>query len=245
MSNSRILIAELAGTWLMITFGCGVVANVLLARSKGFGAGWLAICTGWAFAVTIGVYASNAVSGGHLNPTITLANWVLGKTEASQIPAYVVGQFLGAVLGAVTVWLAYLPHWSVTDDASLKRGVFCTAPAIRSYPSNVLCEAIGTFVLVLGAQLMLTSDNFQKETGFPEGLAPFMVGVLVWAIGLSLGGPTGYAINPFRDLGPRLAHAMLPIAGKGDSDWTYAWVPIVGPILGALLAALVYRQVWQ
>ncbi len=244
MSQLQILTAELIGTWFLITLGCGVVANVLLTRSKGAGAGWIVIATGWGFAVAIGVYAANSVSGGHLNPAVTIAMLALGKTPLDQVPAYVAGQFAGALLGATTVWLCYLPHWAATNDQGAKLGVFCTAPAIRSPIANFMSELIGTFVLVFGVLRILTADNMQAGSGFAEGFAPLVVGVLVWSIGLSLGGSTGYAINPARDLGPRLAHFLLPIAGKGGCDWSYAWVPVAGPIAGGLLAASVHRLVF-
>jgi glycerol uptake facilitator protein len=168
----------------------------------------------------------------------------LGRFAWSDVPAYVLAQLAGGVLGGVVVWLAYLPHWSITQDASAKLGVFCTGPAVRKLPQNLLTEIIGTTVLVLGVLAILSPKNLLPNSGFDKGFGPALVGMLVWAIGLSLGGPTGYAINPARDLGPRLAHAILPIAGKGGSDWGYAWVPVVGPLVGGLLGALCYRMFW-
>jgi glycerol uptake facilitator protein len=236
--------AELIGTMVLIILGDGVVANVLLTRSKGNNAGWIAITAGWAFAVTVAVYLVNAISGAHLNPAVTIGLASIGKFDWALVPSYVAAQMIGAFLGAVVVWLAYLPHWKETDDQGTKLAVFCTGPAIRHAPANVITEVIGTFILVLGVLAVLSPKNLLPNSGFDTGFAPCLVGVIVWAIGLSLGGPTGYAINPARDLGPRLAHAMLPIAGKGGSDWSYAWVPIVGPIAGGIIAAQFYTMFW-
>jgi len=174
--------------------------------------------------------------------TIGLAS--IGKFAWAKVPVYIAAQLLGALLGAAIVWLAYLPHWPVTENPAAKLAVFCTAPAIRNANANLLTEIIGTFVLVLGVLAILTPKNLNPAYGWDGGFGPFLVGILVWAIGLSLGGPTGYAINPARDLGPRLAHAVLPIAGKGNSDWSYAWIPVAGPIIGGLIAAFLYRAVW-
>lgn len=231
---------EVFGTMLVVLLGNGVVANVLLTRSKGQNSGWIVITTGWAMAVTLAVYAVNAISGAHLNPAVSIAMGVMGRLPWAEVPAYVVAQMIGGFLGGVLVWLTYLPHWALTDDKELKLAVFCTAPAVRRTSSNLMTEIIATIVLVLGLLTILTPANLVPNTGFEKGFAPFMVGLLVWSIGLSLGGPTGYAINPARDLGPRLAHAVLPIAGKGDSDWTYAWIPVVGPMIGGLVGALIY-----
>ena len=236
--------AELIGTALLIVLGDGVVANVLLSRSKGEKAGWIVVATGWGLGVALAVYCVNGFSGGHLNPAVTLGMAVIGKLEWAKVGGYIAGQMIGAFLGAVLVWLAYLPHWKETQDTGAKLGVFCTGPAIRNPGANLVTEIIGTFVLVFGALTILSPDNLQPAHGFDTGLGPLLVGVLVLAIGVSLGGPTGYAINPARDLGPRIAHALLPIAGKGGSDWGYAWVPIVGPIIGGVLGALFYRAVW-
>ncbi len=236
--------AELIGTMVLIILGDGVVANVLLTKSKGNNAGWIAITAGWAFAVTVAVYLVNAVSGAHLNPAVTIGLASIGKFDWALVPAYLVAQMIGAFLGGVVVWLAYLPHWKETDNQGAKLGVFCTGPAIRNAPANVITEVVGTFILVLGVLAVLSPKNLVPNSGFDTGFAPCLVGVIVWAIGLSLGGPTGYAINPARDLGPRLAHAILPIAGKGSSDWSYAWVPIVGPILGGIIGAWFYKMFW-
>jgi len=237
-------LAELLGTMLLIILGDGVVANVVLDKTKGHNSGWIVITTGWAFAVTVAVYAVGAFSGAHLNPAVTIAMASLGKLASSVVPVYIGAQLIGAFLGATIVWLAYLPHWSVTESRASKLAVFCTAPAIRKSPANLLTEVIGTCVLVLGVLVILTPQNLNPVHGWNAGFGPFLVGLLVWAIGLSLGGPTGYAINPARDLGPRLAHALLPIAGKGSADWKYAWIPVAGPILGGLVAALLYKTVW-
>jgi glycerol uptake facilitator protein len=215
-------LAELLGTMLLVILGDGVVANVVLNKTKGQNAGWIVITAGWAFGVTLAVYAVGSFSGAHLNPAVTIALAAIGKLAWSSVPVYVVAQMLGAFIGAGIVWLAYLPHWPVTEGKAAKLAVFCTGPAIRDANANLLTEIIGTFVLVLGVLAILTPRNLNPVHGWNVGFGPFLVGIIVWAIGLSLGGPTGYAINPARDLGPRLAHALLPIAGKGQSDWGYA-----------------------
>lgn len=231
--------AELVGTMLLIILGDGVVAAVVLNKTKAQNSGWMVITTGWALAVAMGVYAVGRISGAHLNPAITLGLAAIGRFSWSAVPRYLAAQFLGAFLGAAVVWLAYLPHWPVTEDRSTKLLVFCTVPAIRKPPLNLVTEIIGTFVLMFGV-LALGANNAPAQSG----LTPLLVGFLVWAIGLSLGAPTGYAINPARDLAPRLAHALLPIAGKGGSDWSYSWVPIVGPVIGGLLGAVAYVGVF-
>lgn len=236
--------AELIGTALLVLFGDGVVANVVLAQTKGNNSGWIVITAGWAFAVTIAVYCANAVSGAHLNPAVTLGLAAIGRFPLENVLPYLAAQMLGGMLGAGLVWLAYLPHWQATRDPAAKLGVFCTAPAIRRPTANLLCELIGTAVLVFGVLSIASPRNLQPATGWDKAFAPALVGALVWALGLSLGGPTGYAINPARDLGPRLAHALLPIAGKGSSDWGYAWIPVIGPILGGVIGALLYRAFW-
>ena len=236
--------AELIGTMILIILGDGVVANVLLNRSKGQNSGWIVIAIGWGLAVAMAVYAVGSVSGGHLNPAVTMGLAAIGKFAWSEVPRYVVAQMIGAFLGAAIVWLAYLPHWKETPDPGAKLGVFCTAPAIRHSPSNLLTEIIGTFILVLGALAIPSPNNLNVELGFSTGLGPLLVGLLVLSIGVSLGGPTGYAINPARDLGPRIAHFVLPIAGKGNSDWPYAWIPVVGPLIGGTLGALFYKLLW-
>ena len=227
--------AELVGTALLVLLGDGVVAGVLLNKSKAEKSGWLVITTGWGLAVALAVYTVGRISGAHINPAVTLSLATVGKLAWTQVPAYLGGQVIGAFIGAVLVWLAYLPHWSVTEDQTLKLAVFSTAPAIRSTPANFVTEVIGTCVLVFGV-LALGANKAPNDTG----LTPLLVGFLVWAIGLSLGGPTGYAINPARDLVPRLAHAVLPIAGKGGSDWGYAWVPVAGPIVGGVIGGVAY-----
>ena len=237
-------LAELIGTMVLIVLGDGVVANVALKQTKGHDGGWIVVTAGWAFAVTIAVYLVNSISGAHLNPAVTIAMWSLGKITFDVAVNYIIAQMIGAFLGAVLVWLAYLPHWSATEDKGTKLGVFCTGPAIRKPGANLITEIIGTFILVLGVLAVMRPENLVPNTGFDKGLAPALVGVIVWAIGLSLGGPTGYAINPARDLGPRIAHFVLPIPGKGDSDWGYAWVPIAGPIMGGLIAAGFFKMHW-
>lgn len=237
-------VAEVIGTMLLIILGDGVVANVLLNKSKGQNGGWIVITTGWALAVTVGVYSVGWASGGHLNPAVSVALAAIGQFEWAQVPGYIACQMLGAFLGAVIVWLTYLPHWEITEDKGAVRGVFCTAPAIRKTVPNLITEIIGTFVLMVGVLAIPSVQNLNPDTGFAKGLGPMLVGLLVFAIGLSLGGPTGYAINPARDLGPRLAHAILPIPGKTDSDWGYAWIPIVGPLIGGPLGAIFYKLCW-
>jgi glycerol uptake facilitator protein len=235
------LLAELFGTALLIVLGDGVVANVVLQRTKGNNSGWIVITAGWAFAVTIAVYSVNAISGAHLNPAVTLALASIGTFAWANVPTYIAAQVVGGFLGGVVVWLAYMPHFRATPDPESKLAVFSTTPAIRSRGHNFVSELIGGFVLVLAILTVLSPRNFVPNSDFVKGFGPVLVGVIVMAIGLSLGGPTGYAINPARDLGPRIAHAVLPIAGKGTSDWGYAWIPIVGPILGGILAAFCYQ----
>jgi glycerol uptake facilitator protein len=237
-------LAELLGTMLLIILGDGVVANVVLSGTKGQNSGWIVITTGWAFAVTVAVYAVGTFSGAHINPAVTIGLAAIGKFAWSKVPLYIAAQMIGAMLGATIVWLAYLPHWRVTDSPAAKLGVFCTGPAIRSTIPNLITEIIGTAVLVLGVLAILTPKNLNPAYSWDVGLGPALVGIIVWAIGLSLGGPTGYAINPARDLGPRLAHALLPIPGKGPSDWSYAWIPVLGPIIGGIIAAFLYKAWW-
>lgn len=237
-------VAEIIGTMLLVILGDGVVANVLLNKSKGQNGGWIVVTTGWALGLTVAVYAVNSISGAHLNPAVTIAMATIGKFAWASVPSYIAAQMIGGVLGGIVVWLAYLPHWGITEDKGAKLGVFCTAPGVRNPVANLLTEIIGTAVLVLGLLTILTPKNLVPNSGFETGFAPFLVGVLVWSIGLSLGGPTGYAINPARDLGPRIAHFLLPIAGKGGSDWGYAWVPVVGPIIGGIAGAVFYKCCW-
>jgi len=227
--------AEVIGTMLLVLLGDGVVAAVLLNKSKAQNSGWIVITTGWAMAVAVAVYAVGRISGGHLNPAVTLGLAIAGKFAWSGVPRYIAAQFLGAFLGALLVWLAYQAHWQETEDVVAKLSVFSTVPAIRRLPSNLVTEIIGTFVLVLGV-LAITANSAPTQTG----LIPLLIGFLVWGIGLSLGAPTGYAINPARDLGPRLAHAILPIGNKGGSDWAYSWVPVLGPIVGGVCGAVAY-----
>jgi glycerol uptake facilitator protein len=237
-------LAELLGTMLLVLFGNGVVANVVLSRSKGQNSGWIVINAGWACGVTIAVYAVGSISGAHLNPAVTIGMASIGKFQWALVPTYIVAQTIGAFIGGVLVWLTYLPHWAVTEDKGLKLAAFSTGPAVRQPVANVLTEAIATAALVLGLLTVLTPANLVPNTGFSNAFAPLLVGVIVFGIGLSLGGSTGYAINPARDLGPRIAHAILPIPGKGSSDWEYAWVPVVGPIIGGVVAALAYVALW-
>jgi glycerol uptake facilitator protein len=227
--------AEVIGTALLILLGNGVVAGVLLSQSKAENAGWIVITFGWGMGVMLAVFAVAAYSGAHLNPAVTFGFALEGTTEWSDVPKYFAGEFVGAFIGATLVWLAYLPHWGVTEDPGLKLACYSTAPAIRNYPANLICEIIGTFVLVFGVLAI-----FANALPAAVALGGLLVGLLVFVIGLSLGGPTGYAINPARDLGPRIMHAILPIAGKGGSDWGYSWIPVVGPIIGGVLAALAY-----
>ena len=228
---------ELVGTFILILLGNGVVAGVLLKRSKGENAGWLAITAGWGFAVVAGVFTAIACGSpdAHLNPAVTLSAAV-ASGDFSKVVPYTVAQLAGAFLGAVVVWIHYLPHWALTDDKDLKLATFCTGPAVRHPAANLTSEIIATFVLTLVAAA-ICSGRVSGDRARP-GLGPFLVGSLVWGIGLSLGGPTGYAINPARDLGPRLAHAVLPIPGKRDSDWGYAPIPVMGPLIGGALAGL-------
>ncbi|PYJ84944.1 MAG: aquaporin [Verrucomicrobia bacterium] len=240
-----LFLAELIGTMILVILGDGVVANVVLNKTKGQNSGWIVITTGWALGVAVAVYCVVAISGAHLNPAVTLGLAAIGKFSWGLVPTYILAQVTGAVIGAIVVWLAYFPHWKETDNAGSKLAVFCTRPAIRRIPMNLITEIIGTFVLVLGVLAILSPGNLVPNSGFDKGFGPFLVGVLVWSIGLSLGGPTGYAINPARDFGPRLAHFCLPIAGKGDSNWNYAWVPIVGPIIGGIAGAWFYKLLWN
>lgn len=237
-------LAELLGTMILVFLGDGVVANVLLKQTKGNNGGWIVITAGWGLAVAIAVYCTNAISGAHLNPAVTLGLASIGKFGWELVPGYIAAQVAGGFLGGVLVYLSYLPHWAVTPSAGDKLGVFSTGPAIRHNVSNLICEALGTAMLMFGLLAILSPANLVPNSGWDKGFAPAIVGMLVGAIGLSLGGPTGYAINPARDLGPRLAHFFLPIPGKGSSDWSYAWIPVVGPIIGGIVGALVYKALW-
>lgn len=238
------VIAEFIGTAILVLLGNGVCANVNLKRTCGHNGGWIVITTGWALAVAFAVYLVNTHSGGHINPAVTIGLAAIGEFSWADVPGYLLAQMGGGIAGATLVWLTYLPHWKETDDAGAIRGSYCNSPAVPNTIANLMTEFIGTFILMLGVLAILTPANLVPNTGFKEGLQPLLVGLMVWSIGLSLGGPTGYAINPARDLGPRIAHAILPIANKGDSGWSYSWIPVVGPILGAVAAAYFYKALW-
>jgi glycerol uptake facilitator protein len=237
-------IAEFVGTLILILLGDGVVAGVLLRNSKAEHSGWIVITFGWGMAVAIAVYAVGAVSGAHINPAVTVGLAAIGVHPWVQVPGYIIAQMLGAFVGAVLVWLTYLEHWKVTDDPTLKLGTFCTIPEIRNYVSNFITEVIATAMLLFGVVAIVTNAQVFGGANLPvllsTGVIPLIIGFIVFAIGLSLGGPTGYAINPARDLAPRIAHAVLPIAGKGGSDWSYAWVPVLGPLVGGVIGAFAY-----
>lgn len=228
-------IAEALGTAILILLGNAVVANVVLNRTKGHGAGWIVITAGWALAVFVGVFIAATKSGAHLNPAVSLGLAIAGKLAWAELPAYILAQFAGAMIGATLVWVHHRPHFAITEDPDMKLAVFSTGPAIRSTPENLVSEVIGTFVLVFAVLLMAAPA---VGLGALDALPAALV---VFSIGLSLGGTTGYAINPARDLGPRIIHALLPIPGKRDSDWGYSWIPVVGPLIGGALAALAYR----
>lgn len=229
---------EFIGTALLIIMGDGVVANVVLQKTKGNNSGWIVITFGWAMAVFMGVYASKHFGGkGHLNPAVTVALGLFGDLDPSLIWTYILAQFAGAIAGSMIVWIAYKQHFDETQDARLKLAVFCTAPAIRNNLFNIITEIVGTFVLVFGG---LSMSKSAQTLGALDALP---VGLLVLAIGLSLGGPTGYAINPARDLGPRIAHFILPIKNKRDSDWSYSWIPVIGPLIGAMAAAYLFNLI--
>ncbi|GAA0499218.1 glycerol uptake facilitator protein GlpF [Salinibacillus aidingensis] len=230
-------LAEVIGTMILIIFGGGVVASNVLNKSKGEGGGWVLITLGWGLAVALAVFAVGSVSGAHINPAVTLGFASIGDFPWEKVPMYISAQIIGAFIGGIIVFFAYLPHWRETSEAGLKLAVFSTDPAVRSPLSNFVTELIGTFVLVMGLLFIGANE-------FTEGLNPLVVGLLIVAIGMSLGGPTGYAINPARDLGPRIAHTVLPIPGKGSSDWGYAWVPVLGPALGGIYGALFYAAIF-
>jgi glycerol uptake facilitator protein len=243
-------VAEAVGTMILILLGDGVVANVLLARSKGQNSGWIVITMGWGVAVTIAVYSVGRISGAHLNPAVTIALATIGSFPWGNVGGYIAAQMAGAFIGAVLVWLAYLPHWALTEDADAKLAVFCTGPAVRHPIANAVTEIIGTAMLLFGVLAIGANAEGWARAGdvdlsqvFSRALQPLLVGILVLGIGLSVGGPTGYAINPARDFGPRVAHAILPIPGKGTSDWQYAWIPIVAPIVGGVAGAALYTFV--
>jgi glycerol uptake facilitator protein len=233
--------AEFIGTFILILLGNGVVANVVLKGTKGNNAGWMVITTGWALAVFSGVVIAGPYSGAHLNPAVTLGLAFTGKFGWDQVPLFIAAQMGGAILGGLIVWLLYKPHFDTTDDSSLQLAVFCTSPAIRHPYANLFSEMIGTFVLIFAIYYVTTPEMGDQKTPIGMGsLGALPVTFIVWAIGLSLGGTTGYAINPARDIGPRLVHTLIPIKNKCHSDWQYAWVPILGPVLGAGLAAVLY-----
>jgi glycerol uptake facilitator protein len=228
--------AETIGTALLILLGDGVVAAVLLNHSKAQNGGWIVITWGWAIGVMVGVFAVGQFSGAHLNPAVTLGFAIEGRTDWNDVPKYLAGEFSGAFIGAVLVYLSYINHWRPTEDPGLKLAVFCTAPALRNTVANLITEIIGTFVLVFGVLAFFASKGVAADP-----LSGLLVALLVLGIGLSLGGPTGYAINPARDLAPRIAHALLPIPGKGTSDWGYSWIPVVGPLIGGVIAGLLFK----
>jgi glycerol uptake facilitator protein len=230
----NIFTGEIIGTFLLILLGNGVVANVILNKTKGHGSGWIVITFGWAMAVFVGVFVASKPSGAHLNPAVTLALAVLEKISWNDVPQYIAGQMLGAMLGSIGVWAAYRQHFTETENVDIKQAVFCTAPAIRNTFHNLVTEIIGTFVLIFAVLFIIAPSN---SLGALDALP---VALLVLGIGLSIGGPTGYAINPARDLGPRIMHAILPIGTKGGSNWGYAWIPVVGPLIGSLLAAYLF-----
>ena len=236
-------IAELIGTFLLILLGNGVVGNVVLNGTKGNNSGWIVITTGWALAVYVAVLVAGPYSGAHINPAVTISSAIAGVFDWSLVPTYLVGQFLGAMLGAFMVWLVNKDHYKITQDKNGIMATFCTAPAIRNLPVNLISELVGTFVLlfavfyIVSPELIIENQNFSFGLG---SLGAIPVAFIVWVIGLSLGGTTGYAINPARDLGPRIVHSLLPIKGKRDSDWGYSFIPVVGPIIGGSLAAILY-----
>jgi glycerol uptake facilitator protein len=227
-------VAEFLGTMLLTYLGNGVVAGVVLRDSKAENAGWLTIVFGWGLAVTLAIYAVGRISGAHINPAVTLALFVNGDFPGDQVPGYMIAQFAGAFFGAVLVWLHYLGHWPRTENPAAKLGIFCTGPAVRSAIPNLISETLASTVLVLGI-LFIGANKYY------EGLNPILVGALIVSIGVSLGGTTGFAINPARDLSPRIAHFILPIPGKGSSDWSYSWIPVVGPLIGGVIGAWLFK----
>lgn len=230
-------LAEFVGTAMLVFLGDGVCANCTLAKSKGQNSGWIVVTIGWAFAVGVPAFLFQDFSN-HFNPALTIAFAVIGKFPAAQVPGYVVAQMLGGVVGAALVWLAYLPHWAETEDKSAKLSIFCTIPAIRNYPANFLTEFLATAVLVFSLAAVGTVK-------VADGMgAIVVVSAIIFILGAALGGPTGYAMNPARDLSPRIAHAILPISGKGDSDWAYAWIPVFGPVIGGIAGALLFAMIF-
>lgn len=234
----NVYLAEFIGTTILIYFGCGVNAGVSLKDSYSNASGWIVICLGWGFAVTLAIYAVGSVSGAHINPAVTLGLAVSGNFSWSMVPGYILAQLVGGITGGTLVWIHYLPHWGRTDDPATKLGVFSTGPAVPSLFANVISETLGTFALVFALMFLGANE-------FSSGLNPLVVGGLIVAIGLSLGGTTGWAINPARDLGPRIAHFLMPIKGKGDSNWKYSWIPVVAPVLGGMTGALLYQALFE
>lgn len=241
------LFGEFFGTFVLISFGCAVCANLTLKNSKGAGGGgaWLTVTAAWGFAVVLG--ASSAITTGapqaDLNPAITLAKSMIGVYEPGHAVMTMLVQIAGAFAGACVAWLAYLPHWGITEDKVAKLGVFSTVPAVRNTGANIICEIMATMFLIVLVFVLFSQELSNGGADFAAGFGPYLVGILVWSVGLSFGGPTGYAINPARDLGPRIAHAVLPIAGKGSSDWGYAWIPVAGPMIAGVLAVVISRAI--
>lgn len=250
----NVFVAEFVGTALLILLGNGVVANVCLNKSKGNGSGWIVITTAWGFAVMVGAYCVGWISGAHLNPALTIGFAVAGFFPANLVLGYIIAQILGAMFGQIFVYLAYKKHYDETEDTGAILASFSTGPAIRDLKWNFITEAIGTFMLVFGLLAIGHVNNQAFSATLPNGdivkgftgiLGPLLAGFYIWSLGLSLGGPTGYAINPARDFGPRIMHAIMPIANKGDSDWAYAWVPIAGPIVGGIIGAVTFAALFN
>ncbi|MFC4336994.1 MIP/aquaporin family protein [Salininema proteolyticum] len=238
-------LAEFIGTAILILLGNGVVAGAVLKKSKAENGGWVLITLGWGLAVAMAVYAVGSISGAHINPAVTIGLASIGEFDWAMVPGYLGAQILGAMTGALLVFLTYYKHWEATDDSDVKLAPYSTSPAIKSKPWNLVTEVVGTFMLVFGVLAIGANgehiDGVDLQSAYATGTAPLLTGLLVVAIGMSLGGPTGYAINPARDLGPRIMHAVLPIPGKGGSEWAYAWVPVVGPVVGGVAGALVWQ----
>ncbi|NOY38279.1 MAG: aquaporin family protein [Chlorobi bacterium] len=233
-----VYLGEFIGTMLLMIFGSGVVAGAVLKRSKSENGGWLLICVAWGLGVAFAVFAVGRISGAHINPAVTLGFAIVGEFPWAKVPGYILAQIAGAFTGATLVWINYFPHWKASDDPVAKLAIFSTIPAIRSFPNNLASEVIGTFILMFGL-------SFIGANNFADGLNPLVIGALVSTIGFSLGGTTGFAINPARDFGPRFAHFILPIAGKGSSDWTYSWIPIIGPLIGGMYGTLFYQAFFK
>lgn len=231
-------VAEFIGTMILISFGGGIVAGANLKNSNAENAGWVTICLAWGMAVTFAIFAVGEISGAHINPAVTLGFAIVGDFPWSDVPGYILGQVLGAMTGATVVWIFYKAHWKKTENPTVKLAVFCTSGAERSFPNNFVNELIATFFLMFGL-------SFIGVYSFSDGLNPIVVGTLITAIGFSFGGTTGFAINPARDFGPRLMHAILPIEGKGTSDWAYSWIPILGPIIGGMTGTLFYKALFN